>query len=491
MKKIRVLFVEDNPLDVELLIRYIKNAGFEITYEITESLNNLEELIKNNSFDLAICDFNLSGFSGIDAIHRIKKAEKDIPVILVSGDIPDEEAIDAMLAGAKDYVLKDNLKRLIPAMKREFDALEQRREKKKVEVALISSEQKYRDLVEASRDLVWRIDVEGNFNFINNASHSILGYSPASMIGNSFVPYISPEKAEQTIEIHKNVIAGNIYESFPLEMVTTSREIRHLSATAYPSYDDKGVIIGCSGTASDITHIKAYQSQLEESLAEKEILIKEIHHRVKNNLAVISGLFALQSMDVKDEETLMILQESQSRIKSIAAIHEKLYQNHVFSSIEIKEYLDDLVTDIADTYERKDKDISIEVAGDEFSLNVNQAVPFGILANELIVNAYKYAFVDKSEGKIKISIAVKGEEIIFKVTDNGQGLPVDFDIMKLSSLGMTLIRTLAEQLDSGFDWESKPGKGTEFSIKIIPDSIAKETWVEKKPDKIFPTRPKY
>ena len=361
-------------------------------------------------------------------------------------------------------------------------------EKKKVEHALISSEQKYRDLVEASHDLVWRINPDGNFDFINNASISILGYSPVEMVGNSFIPFLNPDKAEETIGVHRGVIEGNIYESFPLEMMTVKGEIRHLSATAYPIYDDKGNVVGCSGTASDITHIQEYQSQLEDSLAEKEILIKEIHHRVKNNLAVISGLFVLQSMHVDDEETLAILQESQSRIKSISTIHEKLYQNHVFSSIEIKEYLENLVTDISETYKRNDRNIRIEVKGEEASLNVNQAVPFGILANELIINAYKYAFNNKENGKIEVNIEVINGHLIFKVADNGEGLPENFKIEELTSLGMTLVRTLAEQLEANFDWQTKKNKGTTFRVTFKPDKIAKATWVQKKPNKITPIR---
>ncbi|GEM_PF-681244 len=363
-------------------------------------------------------------------------------------------------------------------------------EKKKVELALVSSEQKYRNLVEASHDLVWRIDIERNFNFINNASSSILGYSPSEMIGNSFVSYINPPKAEEVVKIHDSVIEGDIFESFPLEMLTAEGELRHLTATAYPIIDDSGTIIGCSGTATDITHLKNYQSQLEESLAEKEILIKEIHHRVKNNLAVISGLFALQAMHVNEEdtETLTILQESQSRIKSIAAIHEKLYQNHIFSSIEIKSYLTDFVSEIAETYERSDKNIEIEVLGDEVSLNVNQAVPFGILANELIVNAYKYAFVGKDHGKINISLNVVREELIFSVADNGVGLAEDFDINELNSLGMTLIRTLAEQLNATFDWDTKKGEGVNFKISFIPDKLIKSTWIKNKPENRFVSR---
>ncbi len=354
-------------------------------------------------------------------------------------------------------------------------------ERKMVENALVGSEQKYRNLVEASHDLVWRIDVEGNFNFINSASNAILGYSPAELVGKPFLPLIKPDKADDTLQIHQDVIQGSVFESFPLEMVTKDGGVRYLTGTAYPMRDENGKIVGCSGTATDVTHLTEYQKQLEESLAEKEVLIKEIHHRVKNNLAVISGLFVLQSMHVEDESTLSILKESQSRIKSIAKIHEKLYQNDIFSSIEIKSYLENLTEDISQTHQRDDKEIDIQIEGDELSLNVNQAVPFGILANELLINAFKYAFRNKEKGTIKLLLKEKKDQIFFSVSDDGEGLPKDFNPKELKSLGITLVQTLADQLDATFSWDSKKGKGATFKIEFKPEKIVKATWIQKKP----------
>lgn len=352
-------------------------------------------------------------------------------------------------------------------------------EKKEVENALINSEQKYRNLVEASHDIIWRMDKAGVFTFMNNAIETILGYSPEDLIGKSFQKYINPEKLEETIEVHSKVNAGDIMENFPLQMMTSKGDTRYLDATAYPIRDKDGTIMGCSGTATDITHLKEYQSQLEESLEEKEILIREIHHRVKNNLAIISGLFALQSFRVDDEKMLSVLKESQSRIKSIAKIHEKLYQHDRFSSIEMKEYLSDLVKDISDTYMRSDRDVTMEIAGDDVYLNVNQAVPFGILANELIINAYKYAFEFKEKGMISLLLNRKDEMFKFTVKDDGVGLPTDFDIDKLDSLGMILVRTLAQQLDAEFTWTSKAEKGVAFNLEFKPSSISKSTWIKK------------
>ncbi|MBO6525191.1 MAG: PAS domain S-box protein [Balneolaceae bacterium] len=348
-------------------------------------------------------------------------------------------------------------------------------DQKSIENALVNSERKYRNLVEASKDLVWRIDPEGKFNFVNSASKEILGYSPDELTGTSFAPLILPEKIEETLQIHRDVIEGKSFDNFDLTMVKKDGRITYLSAKAYPMRDSEGNIVGCSGTATDITHILEYQQKLEVSLKEKEVLIKEIHHRVKNNLAVISGLFALQAMTMEDEKMIQIFNESQARIKSIATIHEKLYQNNLFTSIEIKSYLKDLLADIKKTFKRTGKEVKIILKGDEVTLNVNQAVPFGILANELITNSFKYAFPGAMNGSITLDVRKNKKEVIFIVQDSGIGLPKDFNEQKKESLGMTLILSLAEQLNGEIKWATK--NGAFFELRFIPSEM--KTWASK------------
>lgn len=348
-------------------------------------------------------------------------------------------------------------------------------EQKKIETALIDSEVKYRNLVEASKDLIWRIDSEGNFNFVNSASEEILGFSPEELVGTSFVLHVLPEKVEETVQIHSDVIHGKSFDNFDLTMIKKDGSLTHLSAKAYPMHDVDGNIVGCTGTATDITHILEYQQKLEISLKEKEVLIKEIHHRVKNNLAVISGLFALQAMNMEDEKVIQVFNESQARIKSISTIHEKLYQTNLFTSIEMKSYLKDLLEDIAKTFKQVGKEIEIILKGDEVTLNVNQAVPFGILANELITNSFKYAFPGELNGSITLDLRKKKREVIFTVQDSGIGLPDDFEKMKKGSLGMTLIVSLADQLDGEVNWTSH--NGTHFELRFTPSEM--KTWASK------------
>jgi two-component sensor histidine kinase len=210
-----------------------------------------------------------------------------------------------------------------------------------------------------------------------------------------------------------------------------------------------------------------HQRHLELMLKEKEILIKEIHHRVKNNLAVVSGLLTLQSGTQTDEATIMALTESQSRIQSIATIHEQLYQDELFTQIEMQSYLKRLTKDIGETYSHIHRNITVKVEGDEVFLNVNQAVPFGILTNELVINAFKYAFEGLPEGLITLSLKKIKDEVTFKVSDNGVGLPENFSPQSNGSLGMTLVQSLALQLGAELNYWTE--KGSNFSICFTPE----------------------
>ncbi len=388
---------------------------------------------------------------------------------------PKIEEIERVTKSGKQITLKNYLTPILGKngeVSKILVLLEDITEQTKTEIALVESERKYRTLIEASHDLIWRIDVTGRFTFLNNASIKILGYLPKELIGKEFTPIVSEEMVEDMQRMHSEVIKGKQFDNFDLRLVRKNGKIISLSAKAYPLYDENGSIVGCTGTATDITSLLEYQSQLEDSLSEKEVLIKEIHHRVKNNLAVVSGLFALQSYSIEDESVVQLLKESQARIKSIATIHEKLYQSELFTSIEIKSYLEDLLGDIKNTFSRSGKRIDIELVGDELTLNVNQAVPFGIIANELVTNAFKYAFPGTMSGTITICITNEGQETVFSVKDTGVGLPDDFEKNNSNSLGIALITSLATQLNGKISWCSK--QGTTFNLRFKPSEM--RTW---------------
>jgi PAS domain S-box-containing protein len=207
---------------------------------------------------------------------------------------------------------------------------------------------------------------------------------------------------------------------------------------------------------------KANQT-LQSSLKEKEVLIKEIHHRVKNNLQIISSLLNMQTGLVKDKESYDLFQESQDRIKSIAFVHEKLYLSEDLANIDYTEYIKKLTDHLLRSYGTKPGRIKVEIISKEIFLDVNTAVPCSLIINELISNALKHAFSRGGEGMIRIEMKKDAENRYhLTVHDNGSGFPEEVDYRRVSSLGLQLVNTLVEQLRGKISLEKKAG--TTFSI---------------------------
>jgi two-component sensor histidine kinase len=197
--------------------------------------------------------------------------------------------------------------------------------------------------------------------------------------------------------------------------------------------------------------------------------LAEIHHRVKNNLAVVSGLIQIELMDIEDDQSIQVLSNSLTRIKSIALVHEKLYASNDFKNIQLEAYVNDLLMSIKSKYQNG-KDIRIETEIDDTKLNINLAISAGLLLNELITNAFKYAFHNRKSGVIHIKIESNDNEITMIVADNGVGLPDELNPEDRSSIGFTLIDVLSKQLMAEYSVESdSSGTHFRFSFKYKTD----------------------
>lgn len=197
---------------------------------------------------------------------------------------------------------------------------------------------------------------------------------------------------------------------------------------------------------------------IEQSLAEKELLLKEIHHRVKNNLQVISSLLDLQSRNIEDEKTLSAFTEGQNRVKAMALIHQKLYQNENLATIDFAAYAEQLLAELANIYPVSSEVKSTLAAGDKIYFDIDTAIPLGLILNELVSNAYKYAFKEGKTGSLKVSILslTEGQHQLI-VEDTGAGLPDHFDFQKAKSMGLRLVRRLAKQLYGKVDYSTEQG----------------------------------
>lgn len=222
---------------------------------------------------------------------------------------------------------------------------------------------------------------------------------------------------------------------------------------------------------SSIQTIKKTESQLKSSLKEKEIMLMEIHHRVKNNMQVVYSLLDLQSKKVSDKKTKSILEESRNRIMTMALIHENLYQSENLASVSFKKYLEEVMESVAETYNRPEVDLIIDM--DPVELDIHVGIPCGLIANELVSNSFKYAFPDNKKGEIRIGVKRTSEGMnILSVHDNGIGIDKDFDFENATSLGLLIVNVLVAQIKGTIDLTSD--NGTKFSITFPSTNMNKE-----------------
>ena len=232
----------------------------------------------------------------------------------------------------------------------------------------------------------------------------------------------------------------------------------------FPLIDKRtGQMKGVIEYVRDITERKKAEDRLQESLQEKEVLLREIHHRVKNNMQVISSLLNLQSRQIKDPFVLEMFKESQRRIRSMALIHERLYQSSDFSRIEFSQYLRNLATHLFHSYQVDASRVYLKIEAEEVHLNINTAIPCGLIVNELVSNALKHGFPEGRSGELGIDLRrAEGDAYVLRVKDDGVGFPEELDFRKTETLGLQIVNTLVSQIDASIDLVRD--KGTEFTI---------------------------
>lgn len=210
--------------------------------------------------------------------------------------------------------------------------------------------------------------------------------------------------------------------------------------------------------ASVALHKWHAEKKVAASLKEKDILLREIHHRVKNNLQIISSLLRLQSRNIEDNSLQEIFQVSQQRIRSIALIHESLYRSDDLGQIDFSKYIQNLTSHLSSLHAADAKGINFKISADNIFLDINRAIPCGLLLNELITNALKYAFPEEKEGEIKIGFEkYKHNKLRLSIADNGIGFPQGLDFRKTESLGLQLVNSLISQLNGTIKMQQKAG----------------------------------
>ncbi|MBO6586867.1 MAG: PAS domain S-box protein [Gracilimonas sp.] len=283
--------------------------------------------------------------------------------------------------------------------------------------------------------------------------------------------YKEGESRERINEVVENAIENGEPYDVELQIITAKGNEKWVRAMGKAEFSGD-TCVRIYGSFQDINAKKITEQSLMKSLNDQETMLMEIHHRVKNNLALVSGFLQLQAFQTDSEETFNLLSDSQSRIKSISLIHEQLYQSESFSQISMKENIQKLVQHVESSVPTE-TDVRIKLKVSDIQLNINQAIPLALIVNELLTNSYKHAFKGREKGIINIALNKSGKGIIkLTLSDDGIGLPPDFDMNHSTSLGFTLLKTLASQLNANLE-RNNPKKGSSFTVEFKPVSELK------------------
>lgn len=464
-KPIRLLIVEDSNFDAMVLLKELEHGGYKPDYELVDTPQAMNAALAARQWDIVISDYVMPDFSGLDAIRLLQKSGYDIPIIILSGKIGEDTAVEAMKAGAHDYITKGNLARLIPAIERELGEAEERRKRKQAEAELKSAREKLESFFNNTSDAIIIADLELNILQVNKGFEKMYGLTTGEAVGKK-LSTIPEQIVPETKKLLNEVKAGNVITDHETIRRRKDGSLFDVSSTISPIKDASGNVVAFAGISRDITQRKRAEAEIRHSLKEKETLLREIHHRVKNNMQIISSLLRLQSKYVKNKEDVEIFKESHNRISSMSLIHEKLYQSRDFTNIDFNIYVRDLVKGLFHSYGIDESRINLKISVDNVPIGIDSAIPCGLIINELVTNSLKYAFPDGRKGEINIRLGVVGEnEFELKISDNGIGIPEGIDFEKTDTLGLHLVKILSEnQLHGEISLARK--NGTEFKINV-------------------------
>jgi len=335
-------------------------------------------------------------------------------------------------------------------------------QRKKVEESLKESELKYRSLIESSSDAIFCVDHKGEYQFTNHLFASTFGKAPDYFIGKTFWDIYPKEHADYRYEATKRVFQTGESESLEVEVPLPDKTL-YFYATANPIKDETGNVILSLTHAVDITKRKLAEEEVKALLAEKELVLKEVHHRIKNNMNTMMSLLSLQAGKARDGFARIALEDAEKRMQSMGLLYDKLYQSVEFNKLSIENYLSALVDEVIENFSNSPI-IQVEKYFEDFSLGANHLQLLGMIINELLTNSMKYAFPGRAHGLIGVSATKRDETVTIAIQDNGNGIPDSISWENSTGFGLQLVKELTKQLDGTIRIER--GNGTKVILEF-------------------------
>ncbi len=493
----QILVVEDSRLVATRLCKTLTKLDY-VAVAVVDSGEAAMQQAVQLAPDLVLMDINLAGkIDGIEAARQIR-AQLDVPIIYLTANTDEAVLQRAKLTEPSSYLVK-------PVREKELHAaIEMTLYRHRSETQHKEAERKQAE--EAMRRLVSGTSSAVGPAFFETLVRELAGWLKVRWALVSEIEPDAPERASPlafwndgpSIAAEAFDLAGSPcgqvahggFRVFPADlqaMFPDSQAAHALGATWYagiPLLDGDGRVVGvlCAmhshnvhlppniaevfsifshRAGAEIMRCRA-EKHLRQSLQEKESLLKEIHHRVKNNLQVVVSLLHLQAGRIQDEQVLKVFRDSQSRIRSMALVHEKLYQSPSLSKVDYAAYIRQLATSLFRIHQIDPAAVALRIEAQDIFLDIDLAIPCGLIINELVVNCLKHAFPPGQVGEVKVKMHAQDDRLVLVVSDNGVGLPEELDVYATNSLGMELVNVLTKQLDGTMTVER--AGGTTFTV---------------------------
>ncbi|MCK4764830.1 MAG: response regulator [Candidatus Aminicenantes bacterium] len=459
-KKETILIVDDDPMNLSLLNDYFAASGFRVL--VAEDGESAVQRAADLKPDIILLDIKLPGIDGFEVCRRLKGDEKakDSPILFMTVIAEIAEKVKAFALGAVDYITKPIDLEEVAA--RVNTHLTIRRLQKKFEeqnLKLQRGEERYKHLLESISDGVYVLDRDWRYTLVNENAARLVHMSPRDLLGKKITALFPGIEESKFFKTYLDVIRTGQPGAVVNEFNFPDGPRGWYEVRVYP------VPEGILCIAADITAHHLAREKIKASLVEKEVLLKEIHHRVKNNLQLINSLLSLHSRRVDDKKSAAVLMEVNNRIHSIALIHEKLYQAEDLARIDFDEYIRSLTGHLRSASPELAPGVRFKIKAGEILFEIGKAIPCALIINELVTNSLKYAFPRQRDGEIAIDLSVvAGDKAILSVADNGIGLPVDFSIEEAGTLGIQIVKALVKQLHGTLKIEKS--KGSKFTIEF-------------------------